>query len=316
AGHGVDIYVVDTGVRVDHVDFGGRAQWGVTTRTGSPDEDDNGHGSHVAGTAAGLVSGVAKRANVIAVKVLDAAGHGPYSELIEGLAWVANRTRTTGRPSIVNLSIQGRPSNVLNRALAGLTRLGIHVTSAAGNMGADACRYSPASATREASAGGGGGGGAAIVSVGATDGRDALAGFSNYGECVSVYAPGVDVASVFADSVNQYVELSGTSMASPLVAGAVAVLLSEQRGRRRRRGGGRHADADEAAAAAVGRVPRHCAEGRGRRQRGRRRGRRGGFGGGRRRRRSAAGRADRVSRAVKIFCGAVEAMGNTLPFSS
>ncbi|KAJ3313614.1 serine protease [Blyttiomyces sp. JEL0837] len=219
AGEGIDIYIVDTGVNIHHDDFGGRARWGKTTRTDSPDEDDNGHGSHVAGIAAGGTFGVAKKANIIAVKVLDAEGHGPYSELIEGLQWAANHSLTTNRTSVVNLSIQGRKSAVLNKAIKALTEMGIHVTSASGNMGADACSFSPASVST---------GQSAVISVGAVDARDRLLSFSNYGTCVSIYAPGKNIPSVLAESKNRFTKLSGTSMASPHVAGGVAVILSSQ----------------------------------------------------------------------------------------
>ncbi|KAJ3220246.1 Proprotein convertase subtilisin/kexin type 9 [Dinochytrium kinnereticum] len=204
-GEGVDIYVVDTGVQIHHEDFGNRAEWGVTTRADSPNEDDNGHGSHVAGIAAGTVFGVAKKAKVIAVKVLDADGHGPYSELI-GIAVGCKRSSEKKK----TIRSKGRKSEVLNKAILALSNLGIHVTSAAGNMGSDACIYSPASISPETP----------VISVGATDENDVLAAFSNFGNCVSILAPGKNIPSVHA----------GTSMASPHVAGAVALMIGASDG--------------------------------------------------------------------------------------
>ncbi|KAJ3412763.1 subtilisin-like serine protease [Chytridiales sp. JEL 0842] len=203
AGEGVDIYIIDTGISIDHKDFGGRARWGITTRSGSPDYDDNGHGSHVAGIAAGNVFGVAKRANLIAVKALDAGGHGPYSELIDGIQWVANQTRYSKRPTIANLSIQGQKSAVLNKAISGLIDMGIHVVSAAGNMKKDACQFSPAYVL------------SMLVLIEITETEDDFR-----------LGPGKDIPSVFAESRDRFVNLSGTSMAAPHASGTIAVLLS------------------------------------------------------------------------------------------
>ncbi|KAJ3289117.1 subtilisin-like serine protease, partial [Borealophlyctis nickersoniae] len=240
AGEGVDIYIVDTGIKINHADFGGRAKWGTTTRTNATDVDDNGHGSHVAGIAAGTTWGAAKKANLIAVKALDGRGRGPYSELIDALQWVADNAPGTGRPSIVNLSVQGRTSAVLNRAVAGLTEIGVHVISAAGqysphfascffshrtslkknlalgNRAQDACNFSPAAITTNTS----------VISVGAVDKQDVVAQFSNFGGCVSMLAPGVEITSVDADTDDGSVEMSGTSMAAPHVTGTLAILLS------------------------------------------------------------------------------------------
>ncbi|KAI8816628.1 peptidase S8/S53 domain-containing protein [Fimicolochytrium jonesii] len=187
AGDGVDIYVVDTGININHTEFEGRAVWGVTVRTdGAPDYDDNGHGSHVAGIAGGKTYGAAKAVKLIAVKALDGNGAGPFSELIDGLQWVARTAPGTGRPSVVNLSIQGAVSQALNQACTGLITLGIHVISATGNSGEDACGYSPAVIAPQT----------AIISVGAVDDTDAVPPFSNYGACVSLLGPGVNILSV------------------------------------------------------------------------------------------------------------------------
>ncbi|KAI8810654.1 alkaline serine protease [Cladochytrium replicatum] len=144
----IDVYIVDTGIRIDHADFEGRAVWGVTTRTGSPDMDDNGHGSHVAGIVGGRFAGVSKSSNLIAIKALDEEGRGPYSELIAGLQWVADRvSQQPSRPAVVNLSVQGRESDILQSAIKALSNLGVHVVAAAGNKGQPSCNFSPASTT-------------------------------------------------------------------------------------------------------------------------------------------------------------------------
>ncbi|KND03973.1 uncharacterized protein SPPG_01423 [Spizellomyces punctatus DAOM BR117] len=217
-GEGVDIYIVDTGINIKHKDFEGRAVWGTTTRSdNAPDFDDNGHGSHVAGIAGSKTYGVAKKARLIAVKALDADGHGPYSELIEGLQWVARNAPPTGNKSIVNsLSIQGEVSQALNGAVTGLLDLGIHVVSASGNRGQDACGFSPAEITTNTSA----------ISVGAVDDSDTEPAFSNYGDCVSIMGPGVRILSVDADSNDGTRVMSGTSMAAPHVSGVLAILLA------------------------------------------------------------------------------------------
>ncbi|KAJ3050650.1 hypothetical protein HK097_008346 [Rhizophlyctis rosea] len=206
AGEGIDIYIVDTGIRTTHQDLAPRATFGTSTcrRCNGSETDDNGHGTHVAGIAAGTVYGAAKKANVIAVKCLDGRGRGPYSDLIDGLQWVAGRVGE-GRRSVVNLSVQGDTSTVLNRAVAGLAELGVFVVSAAGNFGEPACQYSPAAITPTSS----------VISVGATDQYDELGDFSNTGECVSVLAPGVDITSLDYETDDGTRTLSGTSMAAP-----------------------------------------------------------------------------------------------------
>ncbi|KAJ3044290.1 Proprotein convertase subtilisin/kexin type 9 [Rhizophlyctis rosea] len=218
AGEGVDIYIIDTGVRLTHEDIAPRATFGVTTcrRCNGSQVDDNGHGTHVAGIAAGTTSGAAKKANIIAVKALDRRGKGPYSDVIDGMQWVAQTVQANGRKSIVNLSVQGDTSTVLNRAVAGLTELGIYVVSAAGNFGEPACQYSPAAITPTS----------AVISVGATDQDDVLTDFSNTGECVSILAPGMDIRSLDWRSDDGYRTLSGTSMAAPHVTGTLACLLA------------------------------------------------------------------------------------------
>ncbi|TPX45593.1 hypothetical protein SeMB42_g03953 [Synchytrium endobioticum] len=190
AGTGVDIYIVDTGVNANHVDLYPRVIFEVSTSRSSPSlEDANGHGTHCAGVAAGRFFGVAKNATIVAVRTLNAQGRGPFSDVIHGLQWVANRVQQyPGRPAIVNLSVQGRASSTLARAVLALADMGIHVTAASGNSGNDACEYSPAVATRNSS----------VIAVGATDIDDSIAPFSNYGECVTILAPGSQITSDYA----------------------------------------------------------------------------------------------------------------------
>ncbi|KAJ3002950.1 hypothetical protein HKX48_002018, partial [Thoreauomyces humboldtii] len=216
-GRNIDIYIVDTGINIYHEDFGGRASWGTSTSTTSTaNYDDNGHGSHVAGIAAGTTYGCSKYATLIAVKSLGADGSGPFTDVIDGLSWVGNTASASGRDSIINLSIQGDDSTTFNDALTGVIGLGIHVVAAAGNAGDDACAYSPPSITRTTS----------VIAVGATDNTDTVPNFSNYGACVSLVAPGVNIVSVRAASFDGSISMTGTSMASPHVAGTLANLLS------------------------------------------------------------------------------------------
>jgi subtilisin family serine protease len=142
AGQGVNIYVVDSGVYVEHSDFGGRATWGIAFNNLTL-ADENGHGTHVATTAIGRKYGVAKKANVIAVRVLNAAGSGYTSDVIAGLEWSTDDASNTGRKSIINLSLGGGQSDALNKAVVEAINRGVHVAAAAGNNADNACLYSP-----------------------------------------------------------------------------------------------------------------------------------------------------------------------------
>ncbi|GMM37267.1 hypothetical protein DASC09_045920 [Saccharomycopsis crataegensis] len=218
AGEGVNIYVVDTGIQISHKDFNGRVIGEVNF---SQDEngDLQGHGTHVAGTAAGEFYGVAKKANIISVKVLDNNKQSSCTQLIQGLQWTINdhhqRSNTPGfRGSVINASIGGSLSIAVNNLIEAAVFSGIHVVVAAGNSGDDACNYSPAASP-------------SAITVGATTVNDTRADFSNYGSCVDIWAPGLDIQSDYIGPSNQEVAwLSGTSMASPHVAGVVAYLLS------------------------------------------------------------------------------------------
>ncbi|KAF8992119.1 serine protease [Cyathus striatus] len=213
AGSRVDIYVVDTGIYTSHSDFGGRASWG-TSFGGYAASDGNGHGTHCAGTAAGTRYGVAKKANLIAVKVLSDAGSGSTSDIVSGLNWVLTQSKSTGRPTIVSMSLGGSASTALDNAVTSLTSGGVHVAVAAGNDNTNAANTSPARAT-------------SAITVGASTIADARASFSNYGSVVDIFAPGQYVTSAWIGSTTATNNISGTSMATPHIAGLIAYLISK-----------------------------------------------------------------------------------------
>ncbi|KAF8662094.1 hypothetical protein AX16_001204 [Volvariella volvacea WC 439] len=210
---GADVYVVDTGVYTAHSEFEGRARWGATFG-GYASADGNGHGTHCAGTIGGKTYGVAKKVNIIAVKVLSDSGSGTVTDIVSGLNWVLTQARATGRPSIVSMSLGGGASTSLDSAVASLTSGGVHVVVAAGNNNDDANFYSPARAP-------------SAITVGASTIADARASFSNYGSVVDVFAPGQDVISAWIGSTTATNRISGTSMATPHVAGLSAYLISK-----------------------------------------------------------------------------------------
>lgn len=218
AGSGVDVYVIDTGINIRHKDFEGRAVWGKTIPLFDQDIDGNGHGTHCAGTIAGKTFGVAKKAKVHAVKVLMTSGFGTNSDVIKGVEWVIKkhlRRSRHGRRSAANMSLGGGKSEMLNEVVNLAVRSGVHFAVAAGNDNEDAIDYSPASATGP-------------VTVGAVDMYDTMAYFSNYGKCVDVFAPGVNITSAWIGSRFAKNTISGTSMASPHVAGVLALYLGER----------------------------------------------------------------------------------------
>ncbi|GHG98015.1 S8 family peptidase [Streptomyces lanatus] len=212
AGTGVTVYVIDTGIRISHKDFAGRASYGWDfvgdDRTAS---DGNGHGTHVAGTIAGKQYGVAKNAKVVAVRVLDNAGGGTTSDVIAGIDWV---TRHAKKPAVANVSLGGYRNTQLDAAVRNSIASGVTYTVAAGNDGLPAGLYSPA-AVREA------------ITVGATDKKDARAGFSNTGSVLDLFAPGVSITSASNASDTGRATYSGTSMASPHAAGVAALYLAD-----------------------------------------------------------------------------------------
>ncbi|CAA7263099.1 unnamed protein product [Cyclocybe aegerita] len=215
AGEGVDIYIIDTGVYVHHGDFEDRARWGIAV--GSYQQfDGHGHGTHVAGSAAGKQFGVAKKANIIAVKVLSDSGFGFVSDVVSGIDWVLGQVEASGRPSIASMSLGGEGiSTALENAVASLTAAGIHVTVAAGNSNVDAANTSPARAP-------------SAITVGSSTIADERALNSNYGPVVDVFAPGFDVISSWTGSVTATNTTSGTSMATAYIAGLVAYLISKE----------------------------------------------------------------------------------------
>ncbi|KFY40863.1 hypothetical protein V494_03291 [Pseudogymnoascus sp. VKM F-4513 (FW-928)] len=209
AGEGSTVYVVDTGIYIDHEEFEGRATWGKNFIEGSEDTDENGHGTHCAGTIAGASYGVAPKANLVAVKVLDAEGSGSNSGVIGGIEFVGTDAKEN---SVLSMSLGGSFSAALNSAVESTISAGVTVVVAAGNDGADAKDYSPASAEN-------------AITVGATDSSDNRADFSNYGTVLDVFAPGVDVKSAWIGSTSASNTISGTSMATPHVAGLAAYLI-------------------------------------------------------------------------------------------
>ena len=215
AGEAVRAYVVDTGIRSDHVEFDGRVSSGFTAiNDGRGTEDCNGHGTHVAGTIAGTTFGVAKRATLTPVRVLDCSGSGTWSGVIAGLDWIAAQ-HTVGQPAVANMSLGGGANSSVDTAVRALIAKGVSVVVAAGNSNADACLSSPAR-VREA------------ITVAASDVNDVRALFSNHGPCVDLFAPGVAVLSSVSSSSTATATYSGTSMASPHVAGAAALLLGRR----------------------------------------------------------------------------------------
>ncbi|MEW2524477.1 S8 family peptidase [Streptomyces sp. NPDC047071] len=214
AGSGVTVYVIDTGVRTTHSEFGGRARSGFDFVDNDPiAEDGNGHGTHVAGTIAGTKYGVAKKAKIVGVRVLNNQGSGTLSGVIAGIDFV---TRNARKPAVANMSLGGSANAQLDQAVRNSIRSGVTYSVAAGNSGQPASGTSPARV-------------AEALTVGATDRGDTRPAFSNYGLSLDLFAPGVGITSASNTNDNATATLSGTSMAAPHVAGAAALYLADRR---------------------------------------------------------------------------------------
>lgn len=207
----VNAYIIDTGVLASHSEFGGRVQSGYTAISdGRGTSDCNGHGTHVAGTVAGATYGIAKGAKIYPVRVLGCNGSGSNSGVIAGMDWVA---QNHVKPAVANMSLGGGASQATDDAVARMTNAGVVVVVAAGNDNSNACNYSPARAP-------------SAITVGSTTNTDARSSFSNYGSCLDIFAPGSNITSAWYTSNTATNTISGTSMASPHVAGVAALYLA------------------------------------------------------------------------------------------
>ncbi|NVJ61098.1 MAG: S8 family peptidase [Gammaproteobacteria bacterium] len=208
-GTGVNAYIIDSGVDGNHSDFTGRIGAGASFVSGAFNADCNGHGTHVAGTVAGTQFGIAKQATVIPVRVFGCSGGATTSTIVAAINWVTNNGTA---PAVVNMSLGGSASNAIDAAVNDSINAGYSYVVAAGNSSANACNYSPARVNN-------------AITVGATEIDDDRASYSNFGSCVDVFAPGSDIISARAGTTNGSRSLNGTSMASPHVAGIVALFL-------------------------------------------------------------------------------------------
>merc|ERR1711988_678070 len=213
-GEGVKAYIIDTGVYTGHSQFGGRASFGASFTGETHKSDKNGHGTHCAGTIGSETYGIAKKVELVGVQVLSSTGSGYMSWVINGIDWVCDDHKDDkDNKCVVNLSLGGGYYSALNQAVNELVKCGCTVVVAAGNENSNACSSSPASAED-------------AISVGATDNLDQRAYFSNYGDCVDVFAPGLYITSTWIGSPYAINTISGTSMASPHVCGIAAKVAS------------------------------------------------------------------------------------------
>jgi subtilisin family serine protease len=211
-GAGVKAYIIDTGIRTSHTQFGGRAIDGRDTVDGSlPAADCNGHGTHVAGTVGGSTYGVAKGVTLVAVRVLNCSGSGTTSGVIAGIDWVTGN-HLAGQPAVANMSLGGGVSSALDTAVRNSIADGVSYAIAAGNAAANACNTSPARVTQ-------------AMTVSATMSNDQKASWANFGSCVDWFAPGVGITSAWSTSNTATRTISGTSMATPHTTGVAALYL-------------------------------------------------------------------------------------------
>jgi len=211
-GSGVKAYIIDTGIRLSHSEFTGRVSSGYDAIDGGSADDCNGHGTHVAGTVGGTAYGAAKAVNLVAVRVLNCQGSGTNSGVVAGVDWVTGN-HGSGEPAVANMSLGGGANTTLDNAVTNSINDGVSYAVAAGNDNANACNYSPARV-------------GAAMTVGSTTSSDARSSFSNYGSCLDLFAPGSSITSAWYTSDTATNTISGTSMASPHVAGAAALYLA------------------------------------------------------------------------------------------
>lgn len=213
AGAGVTAYIIDTGILASHQEFGGRATFGANFVSGSPNTDDNGHGTHLAGIIGSKTYGIAKKVKLVGVKVLSASGSGSTSGVVAGMDWVAQKV-IAGK-TVVNMSLGGGKSKAIDDAAARLYVRNAPLFVAAGGSGGDACTGSPSGAT------------GAVLTVGATDRNDAVSPSSSIGPCVKIFAPGVGINSTWIGSNTATKIVSGSSMSTAFTTGAAALFAAQ-----------------------------------------------------------------------------------------